>query len=219
MMRQVVLVAIAVGLVGCVSTKTVPIESSQLDKLHGGTIVISKRGKGDFAAMTAGKAAFGLLGVAAMISAGNKIIAENNVEDPAGYIGGKLASNFAAAHSLTVAEAGDVLSTGTDIKQLAAQHSKADLLLDVQTVNWSFIYFPTDFNNYRVIYTAKLRLVDIKRGKLMAEGFCKRIPDKTVDAPSKDELLADGAARLKKELMIAADFCVGDFGAKVLSIH
>lgn len=108
------------------------------------------------------------------------------------------------------------LATKTTPKELAAQYSDADVLLDVQTINWSFVYFPTDWNSYRVIYSAKIRVIDVKKSKLLAEGFCSRIPENSETAPSHDELLADQAARLKQELRIGADHCVEEFRNKVL---
>jgi hypothetical protein len=54
-------------------------------------LVVTTSDRPDFAAMTAGKAMFGMVGAFAMISAGNKVIRENNVEDPAHYIGSELA--------------------------------------------------------------------------------------------------------------------------------
>jgi hypothetical protein len=117
---------------------------------------------------------------------------------------------------MTVVPADGVLARSTNPAELARQYSGADLLLDVQTVNWGFAYFPTDWNNYRVIYSAKARLIDTKTRKVLAEGFCSRVPEKTDDAPSHEELLANQAARLKQELEAAADHCISEFRAKVL---
>ena len=189
--------------------------------LQGGgyrTVAVSSREKPSFAAMTAGKAQFGLLGAAAMISAGNTIVRENNVEDPAVYIGNALAARLSEKLGLQVSDNGGKVTDVTKPDQLATQYAGSDLLLDVQTVNWSFVYFPTDWNNYRVIYSAKLRLIDTRNRKLLAEGFCAHTPADAEGSPSRDQLLADKAARLKSELRIAADHCVPDFAAKVLGI-
>lgn len=193
---------VVVGLVtlaGCVSTKIVPLQQGRMASLQGKTLAVAKREKPSFAAGTAGKAAFGVIGAAAMIAKGNSIIQENHVEDPAVYIAKELAGDLATAHSMTLAAEGG-----------------ADILLDVRTVNWSFIYFPTDWNSYRVIYSAKLKLTDAKSGKVLAEGFCARVPEKSDSAPGYEELMADQAARLKQELTAGADQCIGEFRAKVL---
>ena len=200
-MRRMVLAVVGlVTFAGCVSTKIVPLQQARMASLQGKTLTVAKREKPAFSAVTAGKAAFGLIGATAMIVKGNSIVQENNVEDPAGYIARELAGDLASAHSMTVVAAG----------------SSADILLDVQTVNWSFTYFPTDWNSYRVIYSAKLRLIDNRSRKVLAEGFCARIPEKSDSAPGYDELLADQAARLKQELTAGADQCIAEFRSKVL---
>lgn len=216
MLRAIGIVLGLIMLAGCVSTKSVQVKEKDLASLQGGTVTTSAREKPGFAAVTAGKAMFGAIGGAAMVVAGNKIVEENSVEDPAKYIAQELGKGFADANAMSLVASDGVVTSGTKPAELAKQHSNADVLLDVQTVNWSFGYFPTDWNSYRVMYSAKLRLVDTKEKKLLAEGFCSRVPDKTANAPSHEQLLADHAARLKSELAIAADHCIATFRKDVL---
>jgi hypothetical protein len=200
MRRMMVVVAGLVTFVGCVSTKIVPLQQARMASLQGKTLAVAKHEKPSFTAGTAGKAAFGMIGAAAMIAKGNSIVQENHVEDPAVYIAKELAGDLSTAHSMTLVPA----------------EGGADILLDVRTVNWSFIYFPTDWNSYRVIYSTKLKLTEAKSGKVLAEGFCARIPEKSDGAPGYEELMADQAARLKQELKAGADQCIGEFRSKVL---
>lgn len=219
MIKHIVVPAMLAGalvLSGCVSTKNVRADMAQLRSAAPATVTVSARKRPDFSAMTAGKAGFGIIGALAMISAGNAIVEENDVEDPAGYIAAELAGDLSTALGARSVDNGGALADAGSPAALAKLYPGADLVLDVQTVNWSFVYFPTDWNNYRVIYSAKLRLVDTRNGRLAAEGFCARVPEHTPDAPSHDELLADRAAVLKRELRIAADHCIGEFKAKVL---
>ena len=96
-----------------------------------------------------------------------------------------------------------------DASQIAnSTNGKAKFAIDVQTLNWSFGYFPTDWSHYRVIYTAKARLINVDTKAVIAEGFCKRIPETNANAPTYDELLANEAKVLKQELSIAASECV-----------
>lgn len=218
-MSKTVLVLLgALVLTGCVSTKNIQADATGLRSGEYRTITVTSRESPSFSAMTAGKAGFGLLGAAAMISAGNTIVRENDVEDPAVYIGRELSAALSEKLTVQVNGNGGALAKSGDPKRLADMYPDSDLLLDVQTINWSFAYFPTDWNNYRVIYSAKLRLVDTRSKKLLAEGFCARVPDQTKDSPSRDQLLADKAARLKSELRIAADQCIPEFASKVLGI-
>lgn len=169
------------------------------------------RDKPSFSAMTAGKAAFGMLGAAAMINAGNKIIQENDVDDPANYIAESLLADLKVSF-----DADSYFNNSIKIKnekpaQVAAVYKEFSYVLDVRTINWSFGYFPADWNNYRVMYSAKLRLIETSKGRVLSEGFCSRVPDKTEYSPSKEELLGNNAERLKNELKIAADHCIEEF--------
>src|SRR5688572_891852 len=99
----------AAGTASCVSVQEIPMTSTSADAMRGREISVSQRDKQDFGAMTpgrmAGGALFGALGGAiagaAMVSAGNEIVAQNNVEDPAEYIAdalsGAMKSKFDAA--------------------------------------------------------------------------------------------------------------------------
>lgn len=206
-------------LTGCVSTNIAPLPADSTAGMAGKTLAYSTRKLPDFAAVTAGKAGFGMIGGAAMISAGNGIVKENQIEDPANFIRGELATALATSYNLRVIEIPDAIAEGSDVTKLAAAHKQADVLLDVQTVNWSFAYFPTDWNSYRVIYSVKLRLIETGSAKLLAEGFCARVPDKTPESPSRDQLLANGAERLKAELHSEAEWCVTELKSKVLNIE
>jgi hypothetical protein len=203
------------ALAGCVSTKTVPVDRGVLAGFHGATVVTSQRGKPAFAANTAGKAMLGAIGGIAAVTSGNAIIRDNDVPDPAVQIKDVLLSDLLRDEGLRKIDNSATTDT-MNVAQIAKQYSNADLVLDIQTVNWSFWYFPTDFSHYRVIYSAKLRLIDTKHARLIADGFCARAPEKTPDAPTRAELLDDHAAGLKKQLAIAADYCANEFRTKAL---
>lgn len=211
MSRRLILVTAAIALSGCVSTKVTPLDEQQMTGLQGRTIALSHRKKPTFTATTADKVALGVLGVWGGTPWGDKLVTDNAVEDPAVYIGQKLTEDLALMNLLTVIDANDVVANSSDIRKLAKQYSKADLLLDVQTTDWNFIYFPTDWNNYQVIYRAKLRLIDTKQAKLLAEGYCERVPGKTSDAPSYNELVGSRAAGLKHWLAKHRDSCLEEF--------
>jgi len=174
---RTLLVLLALGaLGGCVSTKIVPVDHQALSGLHGGTVVVSQREKPSFAANTAGKMMFGAVGAVAAISSGNDIIRDNEVADPAAYIEQALLKDLVTDNALKgVAIQANTGSGTTDVAQLAKQYAGADLLLDIQTINWSWIYYPTSWSHYKVIYSAKIRLIDTKHSKLIADG-CRQSP-------------------------------------------
>src|ERR687896_471420 len=88
---------------GCVSIEHKPLASSGLEALRGREATIGVRDKPDFSAFTPGKAAFGLIGAAAMIEAGNRIVRANNVEDPARVMARTLVAELGERHGVTLA--------------------------------------------------------------------------------------------------------------------
>ena len=75
------------------------------------------------------------------------------------------------------------------------------------------MYFPTHWNQYRVMYLVHLRLIDRQSKKMLAEGFYKYLPEYNKNAPSYDDLVSNGAQGLKRELRRAAE-CSIDFFKK-----
>ena len=203
---------------GCVSTKTVAVDDAVTREFQGKTITSTRRAIPDFAATTAGKASFGLIGATAMISAGNRIVRENKVEDPADYMSSRLVAELAQKHGLTVLDNTGKRVSDEAPEMIAKLHADAHYVLDVRTVNWGFSYFPTDWNSYAVSLGSKLRVIDASNGKVMAEAYCFRMPEKTDSAPSHDELLANQAQRLKEELRNLADYCMREFKANALKL-
>ncbi len=202
----------------CVSTKNVPLDINSFEKIEFSKISLSKREKPDFSATTPGKAAFGGFGALAMISAGNKIIEENNIADPANFISAELGKTLAEKYGSVEVLRSDKVVSGLKTQSVIDTYSDVGILLDVQTINWSFLYFPTKWGKYRVIYSAKLRLVDSGSGKLLAEGFCQRTPEYDDNAPTKEQLLTDSAARLKEELLLGAKSCIEQLKMNVLRL-
>jgi hypothetical protein len=68
------------------------------------------------------------------------------------------------------------------------------------------------------MYSARMRLIDAKRGQVIAEGTCRRVPAETPDAPTYDQLVENKAARLKQEINSAAEQCVRNWSTTLLAI-
>lgn len=197
---------ILTSITGCVSLANKPIEQTGLLDLNGKTIIITQRNKADFSAMTAGKAAFALIGALAMISAGNKIVAENHIEDPSFVLGESLAKGLQAKYGVQV-KAPAIKTTDGNIEQIANVSNSANYAIDVQTVNWGFGYFPTDWSHYRVIYVAKARLINLVTKQVIAENGCVIRQNSNENAPTHEAMLANEAALLKSMINKAVSEC------------
>ncbi len=207
-------IAMILTLAGCAGPKLVPFDKADA-QLHGRTITLVHREMPSFSAATPGKASFALVGAFAMLEAGDKIVKEDGIEDPAVRIGEDLLQAIAASNGMRIVS-NDEIAVTAEVSKLAKQYPMADLVLDVETVSWSFVYFPTNWTHYRVVYNVQLHLIDTKRATLLADGHCAHVPSETRDAPTYEQLLEDHGARLKQELAAAADQCIGELRSKVL---
>jgi hypothetical protein len=193
-------------LTGC-ATKTVPLASSIGSAYRGKSITYSIHETPGFSAMTADKAAFGGLGAAAMISKGNEIIQENKVQDPAATIGATLVQDLATKYGLIVQQP-TVRTAAKKPSEIASVYKDADLVLDIQTRGWGFAYFPLDWNNYYIMYSAKLQLIDTKQGTVLAVGSFAYDSKDNEKHPSYKQLTDNQAEGLKLEIIKARNQCI-----------
>jgi hypothetical protein len=129
----------------------------------------------------------------ALISEGSEFIAANEVPDPANAIA--LEFNKAMASRFGT----QILSTTTPMRAddpasmaTASAGTQARFLIDVRTLNWSLQHFPTNWDKYLLMYTAKLRLIDLQSNLVVAEGFCKRLRESEATAPGLGDLVDNG---------------------------
>jgi hypothetical protein len=218
-MKVVVAVLVAiVFLAGCVSTRNAAVSDERTKDWRGKTIALTARPRADFVAMTAGKAAFALIGAVAMIEAGKSIVEQNGIEDPAPILAQDLLIEAQTWYDVIAMTTAPVAIDTTDLNKMVHAASGADLLLDVQSMGSQFRYFPTDWSHYAVDSAFKVRLLDVRTGSLIAEGFCRQTTEKEPSPPTKDELLANRASRLKSILANQRDVCLKQLKKDVLAI-
>lgn len=203
---------------GCVSTKNVASKKGDLARFQGATLALTTRPTPDFADFKPSNAMFGAIGGLASVASGNDLIRENRVPDPAAKIGSELAAHLSAKYGVQVVPGlASAEVDGTSVAEIAAPFAgKAALLLDVQTVNWSCVYLPLNWTRYRVIYTVKVRVIDVAKRQTIAEGFHAWQTPESMENPKYDELFANQAERLRKQLDIAAAAAARHFTENVL---
>jgi hypothetical protein len=207
------------ALTGCVSVQPKSISQDGAAGLRGKTIVVDTYDSPSFTAMTPAKAALGILGAGLMVSAGNSFIRDNQIADPAVAIGTGLAQELAAKYAVVVKPSANTKPVGTaDIDAIVAQYPDSDLIMDSRTLTWEYTYFPDHWGTYRLIYTAKIRLIDVHSKTVLAEGLCKQVPDYSPDLPDYDTLTGNGGAWAKAKLKTYADTCVSEFGTSSLNL-
>jgi hypothetical protein len=208
--------AIAAMLVGCAPVPTKSISSTA--GLQGKRLAITSHPVPDFSAGTAGKAMFAVIGAVAMIHAGNELVREDQIEDPAIHIGQRLSSDLVKTQGVILLPSNGLVASSDDPATLIKTYPGADLLLDVKSYAWSYVYYPTKWGSYRVNYDANVRLLDGKSGEVIAQQTCKIDPTDPNNPPSLDALRANQGALLKQLLSKAADTCVESVEQQVLRV-
>ena len=177
--------------------KLVPLAPADAALLQGKKIAVTMHERPSFSAMTAGKAGFGLLGAAAMIKAGNDLVEDNQIADPAVLVREHLGAGLTQIYGAQVLPVDAAATKAKKAKEIAALHPEADYVLDVRSGGWGYVYFPTDWNNYQVMYSVQVQLVDAKTGRQVSNAGCNASSKANKAPPTREQLHADGAQMVK----------------------
>ena len=187
---------LATGVAGA-KDKPVPLSATDAAALQGKTVAMTVHERPSFSAMTAGKATFGLIGAGAMISAGNKLIQDNGVTDPAVVLREQLAAALAQVYGAQVQAPDTTPTKASKPKELAALHPQADYVLDVRSGGWMYAYYPTDWNSYWIGYSAQVQLIDTKTARQVSNAACNATTQKHANSPSRDDMHGNRAQLIK----------------------
>lgn len=215
-------IIILVGIIsGCASTSKQPLTVANAKELRGQKIVQTKRESPSFLARTVGRGMFGMVGVAVMMSVGNSIVAENNISDPAEMIATGLIKELENTYGVKPTNVRISVSTGNVNDVSDAVRAAARYVIDVETRDWGFGPLQYGLTRYRSFYMAKVRLIDSVNQVIVADGFCNIFPESAesdTNAPTYDELLANNASLLKKDLANVAEKCVANLKSEILTL-
>lgn len=215
-MRTSLFAVTMIALAGCASAPQQPLSQDAVSTLKGKSVTVVSRESPTFVAMTAGKGMFALAGVGAAAAAGNKLVKDNQIKDPASDISQSVARELDRRHGMIVqGPSGDVAASDKlrDIVQLA---QGSDYALDVVTKGWSYMYDGFKFSDYFVGYSSQLRLIDVKNAKVVSSAQCAYDAKTAGNGPvTRETLLANDAAYIKQELAAATEHCVQTFGTQL----
>jgi hypothetical protein len=218
MSRFLAVTLCAAVLSGCAAPQPQRIDPRAIDGLREQTASTSTREVPGFVALTATKAAFALAGGLVALSEGNRLIAENQVADPAVAIAAGLRLSLEQKYGMRFTDTPVPLSSDDPESIAKAVAGKTRYMLDVRSEGWSFGYFPTDWTHYRVMYGARARLIDTETKTVIAEGVCRHAPESNEGAPTYDQLLDNKAMLLKQTLTTIATGCVTRMNAEMLAL-
>ncbi len=189
-------------LAGCAGSQQLQVDSSGgYSALAGKTLAVRTGKAGKLVTETPGKALLspGLIAGALLYAASEDIAKKYNVPDPAARIGNTLADQLAARHGV----------------RRAPEGGQADLELHVRTNDWKLVYGPVQWASYAPFIYVRAELKDARTGKRLAAGNCSFATAQT-PRRSLEELFANNAALLKRDLETLADKCADQIAREML---
>jgi hypothetical protein len=192
------------------SAKDNGIKLSEADAatLQGKTLALTVHERPNFMAMTAGKAMFAMVGAGAMALAGDKLVDDNHVADPARLIQIQLADLLRDADGMQPMAQDTTPTKAENARELATSHPKADYVLDVRSTHWNFAYFPFEWGQYWIGYSVEVQLVDTKSGRQISSAYCSANTQTNKNPPSREQIEGNGAQLLKDVTTALAWTCV-----------
>lgn len=168
-------------------------------------IAIETGGMPDFRAKepTSGIMAGGMAGQIAAATAGNQIVSENGVPNPAEQVGANIRAALANRNNASA----------------AASRLAADLVIEVDAYDWTVATYSQDPSKYYIVFSAIARMKDAQSEEVLGQTTCKNVITETQapTAPTYEEMMANGAARLKSEMAEITRKCADQIIAKSLA--
>jgi hypothetical protein len=184
----------------------------------GKTVVVTARPQARFMSYSRVKMAFGLLGIGAAAVQGQEILEQNGVENPAPRLANALFEAARDRYGVATAALAPLSLHSDDPATIARAGHGADLVFDVQQTSGSVEPLLTQTGRYFVTSDLRFRIIDAASGHVLGDATCVRTTQLDPDLPTRDELLAEHAARLKAILGAQRDFCLEFFKVQVLRL-
>ena len=216
-MRRAALIALFVSATGC-STSWVPLNPTSLKASQPRSIaVVFARTTGFMAWIPATSVLMmgggAITGAAMALGTGNRIVKDNNIEDPAIVTRRDLFQLLFQKYALAVSPS---IQGGLENEEL--DFGDADLVLNVRTTDWGLEEFAGDSSHARLRYSSRVDLINARTRRSLAQGECEYDAVKGAQTPTFNELLANGAAILKSELSRVERLCFNRFKDRLLGL-
>lgn len=209
LVKNIMLIGLLPLIFGCAGFNAKAIDQTTLKNR---TLSLVIHESPDFLAITPDKNMLTMTGFDAADTAGNQLLKETGIHDPATKICKMLAKSFNADYGLLYNENSIIKAKAKATKDLVRLANGRDYLLDVKTIGWLFSYQVSSPSDYYVQYIVKTRLIDVAKEKSVGQSSCKY---DTANAGKPlvryEKLVENDAAYIKQVLKDASSFCVEKF--------
>ncbi len=195
----------------CTSTAPSRLTSTQRAAIEGKSILVQQPAPSQFALISSSSTVAGALDPIAAganagkaSKAGNAIVEQDHLVDPATVIGPALLAEFVSRYGMkSISGTGLPATAGS-----TSPHGGADYVLSVEVSSWSTMYLLSSLNHYGVMLVAKAKLVDGANAHVQREARCFIRPRNQANAPTFIELMENDGIRLRVEADFATQACV-----------
>ncbi len=214
--RYLPIVGVLFGFLGGCATAPTHLSDKDSSSLTGGKLTVVQYEPDFFLPMTNTKGMFAVVGVAAAIGEGKKLVKEMQLVDPASTIKTALSQSLAEHYVMDdITVIPQIKDYENDPKAVSAMAGNHGFVLDVRTFGWGTMYYPFK-TQYKVNYIAQARLINARQGRLISAESCTINDKYSKQAPTYDQLMANNGALLKTKLNQAAQECIRQFNAKMV---
>ena len=220
-MKYFALAAVAsLGLAACATSgKVIPLEDASI--LSNNALALSsvqEEKAPNFIPTVPERAGFGALGAIGDLAVGSTFVSKHGLSNPADEIEGIVRSELAAQFGQNNEADPYVRVKGDKAKDFYDQPNS--LIVNAATTSWGYIYFPFNWNRYRVQYVGVVDLIDGSTAERLASSQCVlESHDSPEGAPTKNEMLDNEAVVLKSILSDLAKQCADKFLVEALSLE
>lgn len=202
---------------GCGSLNAPPVPLAETISLKGARLALVVPESPSFLARTPSRVSLlgaigGVLGAAAQLSEGDRLVNQFAITDPALATGQGLAARLRASYGMVEVLA-SVAPVAKPLDTVVAAAPQADLILDVRSEVFGFNYMPKSPSTFFVMSTSWARLIDVQSRKVLAEARC--IPTDGLEMTTLERLLENNGQGIKSGLAAYVEPCVAQLAAKM----
>ena len=198
--------AVSLVMVSCVSTKEIRLSASDREAMKGKTFAVTTRRMPEFSVMKASAVAGAALGgaiggaiagsMAASEGAGQ--VAKHRIPNPNKTMSDELGPFLSARTGMKQVPSQHTTDT-LDSKEIAAQNTGANYVLDCATTGWMGAYYPFHLGRYYIMFSGRTQLIETSSGRIVSQSFDFYQGDDRDNAPDYDGIYTNDAAFLKAE--------------------
>lgn len=222
LIRPILILSAITGIsTSCVSTKNISLSAADRAAMQGKTVVLTQREKPHHwilkqsasLAMMAGPIGGGIAGAMAD-KEGAAQIEKHKITNPNDTLNREVAKTLVRNTGVKLVPTKRTTKS-LPPQEVAKENPDADYVLDCFTTSWSGTYYPLSVGKYFIIYGAKMQLVEVATGRIMAEGYSTTKRNDRANAPDYDGIYSNNAAFLKAETKAGTDAAISKFNSQL----